>query len=220
MQPFEWQDRTVLITGGTGSFGRRFVETILKAGPRKVIVFSRDELKQHEMPQRFSDTAPTRDPVLHRRRARRAIGSTGAFNGVDIVVHAAALKQVPAGEYNPFEAIKTNILGAKNVIDAAIDSGVERVVACRPTRRPARSTSTGRPSWCADKTLRRRQRLRGCPRDPLPVVRYGNVVGSRGSVDPVVPQARETGTVTDHRRAHDALLDHARAGRALRHAVR
>ncbi|MEO6237883.1 MAG: polysaccharide biosynthesis protein, partial [Vicinamibacterales bacterium] len=127
MRPFTWDDATVLVTGGTGSFGRRFVDMVLREHrPRKVIVFSRDELKQHEMRQRHPDgpgspmryfIGDVRDPERLRR----------AFAGVDLVVHAAALKQVPACEYNPFEAVLTNIQGAKHIVDAAIDAGVPRV---------------------------------------------------------------------------------------------
>src|SRR5262245_60287276 len=124
-----WHDSTVLVTGGTGSFGRKFVETMLERyRPKKLIVFSRDELKQQEMRERFPDTddSPMRyfiGDVRDRDRLRRA------FHGVDAIVHAAALKQVPACEYNPFEAIQTNVLGAQNIIDAAIDQGVKKVIA-------------------------------------------------------------------------------------------
>src|SRR3989475_10504667 len=123
-----WQDKIVLITGGTGSFGKKFAEIVLREyHPRKLIIFSRDELKQHEMRQLYPDTAdsPMRyfiGDVRDRDRLYRA------FHGVDIVVHAAALKQVPACEYNPFEAVQTNVIGAKNVIDAAIDQGVKKVM--------------------------------------------------------------------------------------------
>src|SRR5688572_15557266 len=122
-----WSESTVLVTGGTGSFGRKFTEVMLRDHkPRKLIIFSRDELKQHEMRQIWDDAAP--DSVI-----RYFVGDVRdkerlmrAMHGVDVVVHAAALKQVPACEYNPFEAIQTNVLGAKNIIDAAIDNGVKR----------------------------------------------------------------------------------------------
>src|SRR5688572_7718245 len=124
-----WKDSVVLVTGGTGSFGRKFVEILLRdKSPRKLIIFSRDELKQHEMQQEFSAAKFPQlryfiGDVRDKERLERA------FHGVDVVVHAAALKQVPACEYNPFEAILTNVMGAKNIIDAAIDAGVKRVLA-------------------------------------------------------------------------------------------
>src|ERR1700733_522846 len=128
-----WEDKIILVTGGTGSFGKKFIEILVKEHkPKKVIVFSRDELKQHEMRQHFPENGPVPiryfiGDVRDRDRLQRA------FHGVDIVVHAAALKQVPACEYNPFEAILTNVMGAKNIIDAAIDQGVQRVLALSTT---------------------------------------------------------------------------------------
>ena len=135
-------DKTVLVTGGTGSFGKKFTEIVLRDyQPKKLIIFSRDELKQHEMRRLFPDTgdSPLRyfiGDVRDRERLYRA------FHGVDIVIHAAALKQVPACEYNPFEAIQTNIIGAKNVIDAAIDQGVKKSWRSSPTRQSIPSTFT------------------------------------------------------------------------------
>ena len=128
---FDIKGKDILITGGTGSFGQRCTEKLLQAGPpRKLIIFSRDELKQHEMQQRFNDPCLRffRGDVRDRDRLNRAM------NGVNVVIHTAALKQVPACEYNPFEAVKTNILGAVNVIDAAIDCGVEQVLALSTDR--------------------------------------------------------------------------------------
>ena len=129
-----FEDKVILVTGGTGSFGRKFVEYMLKRhSPRKLIVFRRDELKQHEMRQTYPDSPDSRlryfiGDVRDRERLYRAL------SGVDIVVHAAALKQVPACEYNPFEAVQTNILGAKNVIDAAIDRGVRKCLQSARTK--------------------------------------------------------------------------------------
>src|SRR5688500_14105548 len=125
----DWANSSVLVTGGTGSFGRKFVEILLsEKRPRRIIVFSRDELKQHEMRQQFPDgpDTPMRYFLGDIRDKDRLLR---AFDGVDVVVHAAALKQVPACEYNPFEAVLTNIIGAKNIVDAAIDAGVSRALA-------------------------------------------------------------------------------------------
>jgi UDP-N-acetylglucosamine 4,6-dehydratase len=196
VQRFEWKNSTVLVTGGTGSFGRRFVERILKAGPRKVIIFSRDELKQHEMRQQFSDTTPD-------SRVRYFIGDvrdkdrlTRAFHGVDIVIHAAALKQVPACEYNPFEAVQTNILGAKNIIDAAIDTGVQRVVALSTDKAVGPVNLYGATKLVAEKLFVQGNSYAGAGGVRFACVRYGNVVGSRGSVIPLFAKQREQGTLT------------------------
>src|SRR5437868_5399169 len=144
------QDQVVLITGGTGSFGRKFVDLALAHSPRKLIIFSRDELKQHEMRQRFPDGpgSPMRyfiGDVRDRERLHRA------FDGVDVVVHAAALKQVPACEYNPFEAVQTNIMGAKNVIDAALDRGVKKVMAVSTDKAVNPVNLYGATKLCAEK---------------------------------------------------------------------
>ena len=193
-------DKTVLVTGGTGSFGRRFVRTALdKYGARRVIVYSRDELKQHEMRVEFGDDprltffiGDVRDaPRLHR-----------AFEaGLDVVVHAAALKQVPACEYNPFEAIKTNVLGAENVIDAAIDAGVPKVLALSTDKAVNPVNLYGATKLCAEKLFVQGNSYAGARATRFSCVRYGNVVGSRGSVIPVFLEQRATGklTVTDER---------------------
>ncbi len=184
----------VLITGGTGSFGQKFIETALRDhNPRKVIVFSRDELKQFEMQQtpRFQDDrlrfflGDVRDPDrLHR-----------AFRGVDLVIHAAALKQVPAAEYNPFEVIKTNVFGAQNLIDAAIDCGVKRVVALSTDKAANPINLYGASKLCSDKLFIAGNAYTGGG-TRFSVVRYGNVLGSRGSVLPLFLKQRETGVVT------------------------
>ncbi len=189
------EDQVVLITGGTGSFGKKFTEAVLKRyRPRKLIIFSRDELKQHEMQQRF-DT--TRHPSLRyfigdvrdRERLYRA------FDGVDIVIHAAALKQVPAAEYNPLEAVKTNVLGAANVIDAAIDRNVKRVVALSTDKAANPINLYGATKLCADKLFVAASAYSGDHGTLFSSVRYGNVVGSRGSVVPLFLKLKGTGVI-------------------------
>src|SRR4029077_10367442 len=141
--------KSVLITGGTGSFGRKFVEIALAhANPKRLVVLSRDEMKQGEMAEHFNHDPRLRfflGDVRDRDRLHRA------FQGVDVVVHAAALKQVPAAEYNPFEFVKTNVLGAQNVVDAALDAGVAKVVALRPARAGNPINLSGGTKLCADK---------------------------------------------------------------------
>lgn len=196
-----WQASVVLVTGGTGSFGRKFTEVLLRDyRPRKLIIFSRDELKQHEMRQVHPDTADSAlrfflGDVRDRGRLERA------FHGVDVVIHAAALKQVPACEYNPFEAIQTNILGAKNIIDAAIDQGVKRVVALSTDKAVNPVNLYGATKLCAEKLFVQGNTYAGRANTRFCCVRYGNVVGSRGSVVPLFRQQRAAGkiTVTDPR---------------------
>jgi UDP-N-acetylglucosamine 4,6-dehydratase len=189
-----WSELTVLITGGTGSFGRKFTELMLKdVRPKKLIVFSRDELKQHEMRQQFHDAPSLRffiGDVRDRERLYRA------FAGVDVVVHAAALKQVPACEYNPFEAILTNVMGAKNVIDAAIDTGVRRVLAISTDKAVNPVNLYGATKLCAEKLFVDGNAYAGERATRFSCARYGNVVGSRGSVIPVFQEQRRTGRIT------------------------
>src|SRR5579859_2295839 len=187
--------KTVLITGGTGSFGKQFIEIALREfNPRKVIVFSRDELKQFEMQQQ---------PLFQDERMRYFLGDVRdpdrlhrAFNGVDIVIHAAALKQVPAAEYNPFEVIKTNVFGAQNIIDAAIDQGVKRVVALSTDKAANPLNLYGASKLCSDKLFIAGNAYTGEGVTRFSVVRYGNVLGSRGSVAPIFLKQRRTGVVT------------------------
>ncbi len=189
------------MTGGTGSFGRKFVELVLREKqPKKLIVFSRDELKQHEMQQQFPATgdSPMRyflGDIRDRERLERAL------HGVDIVVHAAALKQVPACEYNPFEAILTNVMGAKNIIDAAIDQKVKRVLALSTDKAVNPANLYGATKLCMEKLFIQGNSYSGDSGTRLSCVRYGNVVGSRGSVIPLFQRQREAGriTVTDPR---------------------
>jgi UDP-N-acetylglucosamine 4,6-dehydratase len=196
-----FNDKIILVTGGTGSFGRKFVGHVLKHyRPRKLIVFSRDELKQHEMRQSYPDfpNSPVRyflGDVRDRERLYRA------FSGVDIVVHAAALKQVPACEYNPFEAVQTNILGGRNVIDAAIDCGVKKVLAISTDKAVNPVNLYGATKLCAEKIFVQSNSYAGRDGCRFSCSRYGNVVGSRGSVVPVFAEQRKTGslTITDGR---------------------
>lgn len=195
-------DQSILITGGTGSFGRAFVKTVLERYPRvkRLVVFSRDELKQYEMAQTFS----TRDYPCMRYfigDVRDADRLRRALEGIDVVVHAAALKQVPAAEYNPFECIKTNVLGAQNVIEAAIDQNVRRVVALSTDKAAAPINLYGATKLCSDKLFVAANNIKGSRDMRLSVVRYGNVMGSRGSVIPFFLSQRATGTlpITDPR---------------------
>jgi len=178
-------DKSILITGGTGSFGKKFVEIVLrKYKPERLIVFSRDELKQFEMKSKFPETSesPVRyfiGDVRDKERLYRA------FESVDIVVHAAALKQVPACEYNPLEAIKTNILGAANVIGAAIDRNVNKVIALSTDKACSPVNIYGATKLCSDKLFTAARTYSGQHNTQFCVVRYGNVVNSRGSVAPI-----------------------------------
>jgi UDP-N-acetylglucosamine 4,6-dehydratase len=197
----DWTEKVVLITGGTGSFGKMLTRVLLEQHPpRKLIVFSRDELKQFEMAQTFSEE---RYPAI-----RYFIGDVRdrdrlyrAFDGVDVVIHAAALKQVPAAEYNPIEAIRTNVLGAANVIDAAIDRKVKSVIALSTDKAANPINLYGATKLCSDKLFVAGNHYSGAHGTRFGVVRYGNVVGSRGSVVPFFLKMRETGRlpITDER---------------------
>ncbi len=195
----DWKDKVVLVTGGTGSFGKKFIKIMLEEiHPAKLIVFSRDELKQHEMRMAGYDHPSLRyfiGDVRDVERMRRA------FKGVDIVIHAAALKQVPACEYNPMEAIKTNILGSSNVIDAALDAGVSRVVALSTDKAVSPVNLYGATKLAAEKLFVQSNAYAGGRATRFSCVRYGNVVGSRGSVVPLFLKQRAAGklTVTDDR---------------------
>jgi len=194
-----WTDRTVLVTGGTGSFGKEFTKILLQELPiRKLIVFSRDELKQHQMRTSGFDEQRIRyfiGDVRDEGRLRRAL------EGVDIVVHAAALKQVPACEYNPVEAIMTNVMGARNVIEAALDAGVKRVMALSTDKAVNPINLYGATKLCAEKLFTQSNSYAGSKDVRFSCTRYGNVVGSRGSVIPLFLEQRKNGklTVTDKR---------------------
>jgi UDP-N-acetylglucosamine 4,6-dehydratase len=190
----DWTQKNVLVTGGTGSFGRKFVEVMMQEyHPARLIVYSRDELKQHEMRMSGFDHPKLRyfiGDVRDLPRLRRA------FNGVDVVVHAAALKQVPACEYNPMEAVKTNILGSSNVVDAALDAGVEKVLALSTDKAVNPVNLYGATKLAAEKLMIQSNAYAGGMATRFSCVRYGNVVGSRGSVVPLFIQQREKGEVT------------------------
>src|SRR6266480_5206538 len=189
-----WSEHVVLVTGGTGSFGRKFVEIMLNEyRPQKLIVFSRDELKQHEMRAAGLDHSSVRyflGDVRDPQRLERALA------GVTMVVHAAALKQVPACEYNPFEAIQTNIMGGKNVIDAAIDRGIRRIVALSTDKAVNPINLYGATKLCAEKMFVQANAYAGAQDTRFSCARYGNVVGSRGSVIPIFMEQRARGRVT------------------------
>jgi UDP-N-acetylglucosamine 4,6-dehydratase len=193
----DWSNFSVLVTGGTGSFGKKLTEVMLKEyHPRRLIIFSRDELKQHEMRVSGFEHPSLRyfiGDVRDVNRLRRAL------QGVDIVVHAAALKQVPACEYNPIEAIATNIDGARNLVDAALDCGVKRVLALSTDKATAPINLYGATKLVSEKLFVQANAYRGMEGARFACVRYGNVVGSRGSVVPLFLQQRLSGklTVTD-----------------------
>ncbi len=196
------KDKSILVTGGTGSFGRAFVARVLEQYPdiKRLVIYSRDELKQFEMEQQF--------PRSRYRGLRYFIGDVRdaarlrrAFEGIDIVIHAAALKQVPAAEYNPFECIKTNVMGAQNVVEACLDSDVKCVVALSTDKAAAPSNLYGATKLCSDKLFIAANHIQGDRGIRFSVVRYGNVMGSRGSVMPFFLSRRHDKTlpITDPR---------------------
>jgi len=189
-----WNDKVVLITGGTGSFGKKFIQIMQdEYHPAKMIIFSRDELKQHEMRVSGYDQSNLRyfiGDVRDVNRLRRAM------HGVNIVIHAAALKQVPACEYNPMEAIKTNILGSGNVIEAALDCGVERVMALSTDKAVNPVNLYGATKLAAEKLFIQSNAYAAGTSTRFSCVRYGNVIGSRGSVIPIFINQRSNGTLT------------------------
>jgi UDP-N-acetylglucosamine 4,6-dehydratase len=188
-----FNDRSILITGGTGSFGKQYVQTMLERyTPRKLIIYSRDELKQYEMEQRFGGSS-MRYFIGDVRDCERL---TQAMNGVDYVIHAAALKQVPAAEYNPMECIKTNIHGAENVIQAALANDVAKVIALSTDKAANPINLYGATKLASDKLFVAANNIAGGHRTRFSVVRYGNVVGSRGSVVPFFKQRIDDGA--DH----------------------
>ena len=206
----EWSDKTILVTGGTGSFGKHFCHYMLdRLNPKAIRIYSRDELKQHEMRIEFKDDQRLRFLIGDVRDGERLLR---AMRGVDMVVHAAALKQVPACEYNPFEAVKTNVHGAQNVINAAIDAGVKKVIALSTDKAVNPVNLYGATKLCSDKLFVQGNAYAGTQGTRFACVRYGNVIGSRGSVIPLFLQQKESGTITitDERMTRFWItLDHA-----------
>ena len=194
-------DKNILITGGTGSFGKKCTEIILKRyKPNRLIILSRDELKQFEMEQVFSvQKYPCMRYFIGDVRDKERLHR--AFQGVDYIIHAAALKQVPAAEYNPFEAVKTNILGAQNVINVAIDQKVKKIIALSTDKAANPINLYGATKLCSDKLFVAGNTYVGRDETSFGVVRYGNVFGSRGSVIPFFLKQKETGVlpITDPR---------------------
>lgn len=188
------KDKSILVTGGTGSFGSKFVEEILTkySDIKRLVIYSRDELKQFELSQKF--------PMTTYPQIRYFIGDIRdadrlkrACEGIDIIIHAAALKQVPAAEYNPMEFIKTNIIGAENIINAALDCGIENVVALSTDKAAAPINLYGATKLCSDKLFIAANNIKGNRNIKFSVVRYGNVIGSRGSVIPFFLEQRKNG---------------------------
>lgn len=206
----EWENLNVLVTGGTGSFGKKLVEIMLRDfHPNKLIIFSRDELKQHDMKMSGFNDPSLRYFIGDVRDKNRLIR---AMREVDVVIHAAALKQVPSCEYNPFEAVKTNILGAQNIIDAAIDCGVKKIVALSTDKAVNPVNLYGATKLCSEKIFIQGNSYSGIQDTSFSCVRYGNVIGSRGSVIPLFFKQRKRGkiTITDTRMTRFWLsLEHA-----------
>ena len=193
-----FNNKSILITGGTGSFGKKYTEILLKNyKPKKIIIYSRDELKQYEMAQKYNDKCMRYfiGDVRDKERLKKAM------DGVDYVIHAAALKHVPIAEYNPMECIKTNINGAENVIDASIEKGVKKVIALSTDKAAAPINLYGATKLASDKLFVAANNLVGNKETRFSVVRYGNVIGSRGSVVPffmkLIKEGQKTLPITD-----------------------
>ena len=196
----DFTDKTLLITGGTGSFGKAFVQNLIdsSAKPKKVIIFSRDELKQFEMAQKYPESEfPFMRYFIGDVRDKQRL--LFAFEDVEIVIHAAALKQVPAAEYNPFECIKTNVLGAQNIIDCALSSNVQKVIALSTDKATAPNNLYGATKLCSDILFVSANNIVGRKKLTFSVIRYGNVNNSRGSIIPFFLEQKKKGllTITD-----------------------
>ncbi len=196
-----FKNKSILITGGTGSFGQRLVEFILKKHPeiKKIIILSRDEFKQHLMQEKFKSSKYFKKLRFFLGDIRDKNRLILAFNKVDIIVHAAALKQVPAAEYNPMEFIKTNVLGTQNVVESAIDCNVSKLISLSTDKASAPINLYGATKLCADKLVISSNNLKGSKKISLSVVRYGNVINSRGSIVPLLLNQRKKKifTITD-----------------------
>jgi len=192
---FDFKNKSILVTGGTGSFGKKFIKTLLeKSSAKKIIIFSRDELKQSEMISSIPD--PEKKLRFFIGDIRDSDRLNMAFKGVDIVVHAAALKQVPALEYNPFEAVLTNIIGTKNIISSALYNNVEKVVLVSTDKAANPATLYGATKLCAERLITSANVYSGDRNTIFSAVRYGNVFGSRGSIVKVIEEQRKTGEIT------------------------
>tara|TARA_B100001029_G_C15062737_1_gene460071 strand:- start:4882 stop:5886 length:1005 start_codon:yes stop_codon:yes gene_type:complete len=195
------KNKTILVTGGTGSFGQKFIETCLKLGPKKIIIYSRDELKQFEMQDKFNNNKNFDKLRFFIGDVRDLSRLKLAMENVDYLIHAAALKQVPAAEYNPWEAVKTNVIGAQNVIEAALARGVKKVVALSTDKAAAPINLYGATKLVSDKLFIAANNIRGSKKIKFSVVRYGNVLGSRGSLIPFLIKHKKSKffTITDKR---------------------
>lgn len=191
-----FNDKSILVTGGTGSFGKAFVERLIKSFPevKKIIIFSRDELKQFEMAQTIN-TSTHKGIRYFLGDIRDVARLNRALEGVDYVIHAAALKQVPAAEYNPFEFIKTNIIGAQNLIDACLDNGVQKLIALSSDKAASPINLYGATKLCSDKLFVAANNITGKRDLNFSIVRYGNVMGSRGSVIPFFLSKKSSGVL-------------------------
>ena len=194
--------KNILITGGTGSFGKKMAKTILERyKPQKLIIFSRDELKQFEMAQTYPEFKNGLRYFIGDVREPERLEE--AFRGVDYVIHAAALKQVPACEYNPFEAVKTNVIGAQNIIRAAIKQKVKKIVALSTDKAANPVNLYGATKLCSDKLFVAGNSMSGDIGTKFSVVRYGNVVGSRGVCNPLLPEKEKRRSPPSNRHAND-----------------
>lgn len=202
-----FENKKILITGGTGTFGKIFIEKALETNVKKIYVFSRDELKQHELKVVYGENNPRLSFLIGDIRDKERLYR--AFDGIDIVVHAAALKQVPSCEYNPFEAIKTNVMGAQNIVDAAIDCNVEKVLGISTDKAVSPVNLYGATKLCQEKIFISGNSYTGNKKTKFSIVRYGNVLGSRGSVYSVFKKAAKLGVkmpMTDLRMTRFFLL--------------
>ena len=214
---YDFTDKTVLITGGTGSFGSRLIERLLaEHAPRAIRIFSRDEYKQSEMAHRLAGDDRMRFLIGDVRSLPRLLRAT---RNVDVIIHAAALKHVPICEYNPFEAVQTNVIGAENVVAAAMENEVPLTIALSTDKAVNPVNLYGATKLCQEKIVTQGNAYAADTISRFACVRYGNVVGSRGSVVPLFKRQARRGRADDHRRPDDALLDHAGPGDRLRALV-